>query len=239
MLITTQLTPPRRNEWTAFVVLVVAFYGSVLYLFAHHRPSPESEAATTPGLRQALTQTAPGAAAGAPRNPSGFLDGVVVLGMHRSGTSMITGLLQRLGLHLGPPDTLLGAVAGENDKGFFERIQVINQNDRLMKEQDVNWALNLFSFDHLEALRAALSDKAGLFADGMAALAFYNDPAHAPWAVKDPRLCITLKFWLAFWKTPPAVLFAYRHPLEVAQSLVRRREFGLPRGLHLWMAYNR
>lgn len=84
-----------------------------------------------------------------------------------------------------------------------------------MAAQDVNWALHVFNFDHLEAIRAALSDKQGLFAEGMAALAYYNDPTHAPWAVKDPRLCITLKFWMAFWKTPPAVLFVYRHPIEV------------------------
>lgn len=148
-----------------------------------------------------------------------------------------------------------------------------------MAAQDVNWALHVFNFDHLEAIRAALSDKQRLFAEGMAALAYYNDPAHAPWAVKDPRLCITLKFWMAFWKTPPAVLFVYRHPIEVrvcvrscsfeskgskqpqcmchgahdhlitnnprmsncqvAKSLVRRKEFGPTRGMHLWMAYNR
>lgn len=231
-------TSRRRGVWTAFVVLVVAFYGAVLYLFHQHGPSPSS-----PTLRgQQLDAVAPDDAQAAPTTPHvplGSVDGVAVLGMHRSGTSMITGLLQRMGLDLGGPGTLLGAVRGENDKGFFERIQVINQNDQLMKEQGVNWSLGVFGFDHLEAVRAALSDKTGLFAEGMAALGFYNEPAHSPWAVKDPRLCITLKFWTAFWKTPPAVLIVYRHPLEVAKSLVRRKEFGLSRGLHLWMAYNR
>lgn len=234
-LTTQQNLNHRQSVWAAFIVLMVCFYAGVLYL-SHLAPHPH------PALRQQLSEAATpavDAAAALVHNPPGSVDGVVVLGMHRSGTSMITGLLQRLGLHLGPAPTLLGAVAGENDKGFFERIQVINQNDQLMRAQDVNWALNVFNFDHLEAIRAALSDKRGLFAEGMAALAFYNNPSHAPWAVKDPRLCITLKFWMAFWKTPPAVLIVYRHPIEVAKSLVRRKEFGLTRGLHLWMAYNR
>lgn len=202
----------KRGVWTAFVMLVVAFYGAVIYLFHQHGPSPATP--TLRGQQLDAANAAEAAAAVTPHNPPGSVDGVVVLGMHRSGTSMITGLLQRMGLELGGPGTLLGAVKGENDKGFFERIQVINQNDQLMKEQGVNWSLGVFRFDHLEAIRAALSDKR-LFAEGMAALAFYNDPANAPWAVKDPRLCFTLKFWMAFWKTPPAVLIVYRHPLEV------------------------
>jgi len=82
----------------------------------------------------------------------GSVEGVVVLGMHRSGTSMVTGLLQEMGLHLGEPDDLLRAKEGENDKGFFERHQVVVQNDDIMEEQDVNWSLNLFQFDHLLAL---------------------------------------------------------------------------------------
>lgn len=77
------------------------------------------------------------------------------------------------------------------------------------------------------------------FQDGKAALAYFNDAMNIPWALKDPRLCITLRFWLPFFTTPPAILFVYRHPIEVAQSLVRRKEFGVARGLHLWMAYNR
>lgn len=214
------------------MALIVAFYGALCFLFAHHRPAADS---LSPAMRQQQREadaagpaaadqssSAGTAATGAVHNPPGSVDGVVVLGMHRSGTSMITGLLQRMGLHLGGPGTLLGAVPGENDKGFFERIQVINQNDNLMRDQNVNWALNVFRFDHLKALRAALGDQR-MFAEGMAALAFYNDPAHTPWAVKDPRLCITLKFWMAFWKTPPAVLLLYRHPIEVRPATPQPR----------------
>jgi len=75
---------------------------------------------------------------------------------------------------------------------------------------------------------------------GRDALAYFNDPVNQPWAVKDPRLCFTLRFWLPFWRTPPSVLFVYRHPIEVARFLIQRgKGFELPRALYLWIAYNR
>lgn len=64
--------------------------------------------------------------------------GVVVLGMHRSGTSLLTGLLFRAGLWVGDRwDLIWGASATDNAKGFFERTDVVLQNDYLMKQQKV------------------------------------------------------------------------------------------------------
>lgn len=83
-----------------------------------------------------------------------------------------------------------------------------------------------------------LTDKVD-FNHGRDALAFSNDPANQPWALKDPRLCVTLKFWLPYWTKPPAVLFVYRHPVEVAKSLSRQNEYGGARGIYMWIAHNR
>lgn len=77
------------------------------------------------------------------------------------------------------------------------------------------------------------------FGLGREALAYYNNPIYQPWVVKDPRLCLTLRFWLNFWTTPPAVVLTYRHPVEVAESLARRDNFGMLQGFCLWIAYNR
>jgi hypothetical protein len=52
-------------------------------------------------------------------------------------------------------------------------------------------------------------------------------------------MCITLPTWLKLLNNEPAVLFTYRHPLEVAMSLEKRKkDFGLGHALRLWMAYN-
>ena len=75
------------------------------------------------------------------------------------------------------------------------------------------------------------------------ALVHYNDPSNAPWIMKDPRLCVTFKMWLEILHgAPPAVIFTYRNPLEVARSLQgRERETVelLGDGLKLWIWYNR
>ena len=47
---------------------------------------------------------------------------VVVLGMHRSGTSAVTRGLMVMGVELG--DHLMPPVPDDNEKGFFEEIDV-------------------------------------------------------------------------------------------------------------------
>lgn len=128
------------------VLLAFVLYGAFVYT----RDSAGHAAIDARGQRQSLNLQPK--AGGMWQPTPGSIDGVVVLGMHRSGTSMVTGLLQEMGFHLGEPDDILGAREGENDKGFFERLQVVVQNDKLMKEQDVNWSLNIFNFNHLLAL---------------------------------------------------------------------------------------
>jgi hypothetical protein len=55
----------------------------------------------------------------------------------------------------------------------------------------------------------------------------------------SPRMCITLRSWLPLLNDEPAILFTYRHPLEVADSLQRREQnFSLAQGLRLWIVYN-
>mmetsp|Transcript_13627 Transcript_13627/g.19533 ORF Transcript_13627/g.19533 Transcript_13627/m.19533 type:complete len:228 (+) Transcript_13627:1143-1826(+) len=72
---------------------------------------------------------------------------------------------------------------------------------------------------------------------------FTTIPSNAPWIMKDPRVCVTFKMWLEILHgAPPAVIFTYRNPLEVARSLQgRERETVelLGDGLKLWIWYNR
>ena len=79
---------------------------------------------------------------------------IIILGMHRSGTSMLTGLLSKMGIYLGPNSLLLGAKIGENDKGFYERADVIWINDKMLEKQAINWALMTYKFDPKLALEA-------------------------------------------------------------------------------------
>lgn len=164
--------------------------------------------------------------------------GVIVLGMHRSGTSMLSGLLVTgLGYHTGGP--LIGP-AFDNAKGFFERVDIVLQNDAIMSKQHVDWSQGVTKFDPDKASQQ-IKDGEIKMDRGTKGIDFLNDAGNQPWLQKDPRMCITLKVWIPLLSSPnpPAVLFTYRHPLEVANSLhVRNNGFPLERGLRLWIAYN-
>eukprot|EP00537_Pseudo-nitzschia_pungens_P009087 CAMPEP_0172379810 /NCGR_PEP_ID=MMETSP1060-20121228/70120_1 /TAXON_ID=37318 /ORGANISM="Pseudo-nitzschia pungens, Strain cf. cingulata" /LENGTH=491 /DNA_ID=CAMNT_0013107555 /DNA_START=194 /DNA_END=1669 /DNA_ORIENTATION=+ len=163
-------------------------------------------------------------------------NGFVVLGMHRSGTSMLSGLLHKAaGYTVGGP--LIGGAA-DNERGFFERIDIVLQNDEFMNKQNIWWAANVIKYDWRQALRDKESGRV-TFKEGARGLPFLNNPGNAPWLQKDPRMCITLKTWLALMNNEPAIVFTYRHPLEVAMSINKRDEsISLETGLRLWIVYN-
>jgi hypothetical protein len=163
--------------------------------------------------------------------------GVMVLGMHRSGTSMMSGLLvTSCGYHVG--DHLIHSAA-DNEKGFFERVDIVLQNDEFMRKQHANWAANAINFHWEQALKDKEDGTADFQQYGKPGLEFLNNPGNTPWLQKDPRMCITLKTWLKLMNNEPAIVFTYRHPLEVARSLKRRESsFSLEQGLRLWIVYN-
>ena len=163
-------------------------------------------------------------------------NGFMVLGMHRSGTSMLSGLLViGMGYKTGSP--LIGG-AFDNPKGFFELIPAVLQNDEFMNKQRIYWSVNVIAYDHEKALEDKREGRL-TFKEGKRALAVYNNPDNVPYLQKDPRMCITLKTWLPLLNHEPAVVFTYRHPLEVAMSLKKREEnFTLEHGLRLWIVYN-
>lgn len=163
-------------------------------------------------------------------------NGFMILGMHRSGTSMLGGLLNKsAGYIAGGP---LIRPANDNENGFFERIDIVLQNDEFMGRQHVDWSANVIHYDWEQALRDKESG-AITFKEGNRGLPFLNDPKNAPWMQKDPRMCITLKTWLKLMNNEPAIVFTYRHPLEVAHSLNKRDEsIRVETGLRLWIVYN-
>ena len=166
--------------------------------------------------------------------------GFMVLGMHRSGTSMLAGLLVKgLGYNVGP-EYLLIQPHFDNEKGFFERVDAVLQNDEFMNHQQIDYANNVIAYDHNKALEMKESGVV-TFKQGKRSLSFLNDPSSKPWIQKDPRMCITLRTWLPLLNGTPAIVFSFRHPLEVAKSMEKRdgrNRFPMTRGLRLWIVYN-
>jgi hypothetical protein len=166
--------------------------------------------------------------------------GVIILGMHRSGTSVLGGLINKMGLKTGGP---LIQAAEDNAKGFFERIDVVLQNDNVMKNQRIHYSFHTYKYNALKGLTDILNDmeEGPFFSEGRRGLKFLNDEASFPWMLKDPRLCITFRTWLPLLKFIPSILFTYRHPMDVALSMHKRdfEQFEMSKGLKLWYVYNR
>lgn len=161
--------------------------------------------------------------------------GVIVLGMHRSGTSMLTGAMSlacgyNTGDNLIPPRK-------HNPKGYFERIDVVKQNIQFLKGVPEMNAGKIRKYHG--TINRNHNASIALSRDGQSAVEFFNqDNSTIPWIQKDPRMCLTLKEWLPFIKTKPAILITYRHPLEVGRSIQKRDRKSLSEGLDAWVAYN-
>ncbi len=162
--------------------------------------------------------------------------GAILLGMHRSGTSLLCGLLHlSFGYIVGGP---LLEPASDNEKGFFELSSIVLQNDLFMNEQNVTWKENVMNYDWRQALREKKEGTIDFEKNGIPGMAFLNNASDSPWLQKDPRMCITLKTWLNLMMDEPAIIFTYRHPLEVAMSLKNRDQLPLHFGFRLWIVYN-
>ncbi len=156
---------------------------------------------------------------------------LLVLGMHRSGTSTAARILNLLGCHFAPESLAVGA-NDENPKGFWERLDVVQLNDSMLQAAGAAWHSPL-GFDPL-----ALGDQEAARFASTAGLILRDLDMHRPWFIKDPRLCLTLPLWQPLLEAPLAV-HVLRHPLEVAASLQARNSLPIPVGLALWETHVR
>lgn len=155
---------------------------------------------------------------------------LIVLGMHRSGTSSVAGALALAGA--AAPKRLMPA-ADDNPRGFWESSAVADFNDRLLAQQGSNW-----SDWRAIAARPILADAR---ARVEAADLLHDEFGEAPAIVlKDPRICRLFPFWrqaLAEAGYAAVVISPLRAPSEVAASLVSRNGLGRSHALRLWMRH--
>jgi len=162
---------------------------------------------------------------------------IPVLGMHRSGTSMLTHMLSHMGVDLGSP---LQPPSFDNPKGFWENRFFQAANISLLGQT----GCDVDGFAVPDTLRQTAASLAATEPQGEAfdAIATYIDEifAGSHWGWKDPRTTITLPYWQACFRklgiadVRPIVIL--RHPDACVQSLVKRGDFRnrlLPEGTGL------
>jgi hypothetical protein len=158
-------------------------------------------------------------------------DGVVVLGMHRSGTSLATRLVSLVGPSVCRGDDLLAAHAG-NARGHWESCSMVRLNDALLARLRATWWCPPET-----PPPGATGPLAGLA--GMAEATLLESHPRPPWVWKDPRTCLLLPFWTAVLGWRAAYVLVVRNPLEVCASLASRSAFGPELALALWERYLR
>ncbi len=156
----------------------------------------------------------------------------MVMGMHRSGTSALTGVLSLLGLDLGK--TIMKP-SEENPRGYFENLRITEFNQNLLEELGSSWH-DTFPFSRewwnrqpaigaIPQMRVMIEEEfgeSGLF------------------AIKDPRICRLFPLWreaLEDMGIEICAIIPVRRPAEVAESLKLRHGFSLEKGIFLWMIH--
>ena len=160
---------------------------------------------------------------------------ILVLGMHRSGTSALTRVLNLLGAQLG--SRLMPAVSGNNENGFWENQDAVDINEQLLAGLGRHW------HDVREMPPGWMQSEAAARARVAIEALLRREFAAAPlWALKDPRLCRLAPLWLeALQRLDIAarIVLTVRCPDEVAASLRARDGWAEPLSRLMWLQHMR
>jgi glycosyltransferase involved in cell wall biosynthesis len=158
---------------------------------------------------------------------------VLVVGMHRSGTSALTRLLSLLGADL--PRELMPPAAGDNPTGYWESPRIAALHDELLASAGSSW-------DDVSPLPDSWfsSDAAAVYRDRLLELLERDFADSRLFVVKDPRIARLLPLWqsvLRQFSTEPRYVLIVRNPLEVAASLKVRNGFLPAKSYLLWLSH--
>jgi hypothetical protein len=155
---------------------------------------------------------------------------ICTLGMHRSGTSMVSRMLNLLGVHLGPEERVLTS-REDNPKGFWEYRPFVDINDEILARFGgcwdeppafpPSWWRDPNLADLREKVRHLMTED------------FAVEPL---WGWKDPRACLTLPFWQDLIG-PMRYLVCVRNPCAVVASLARRDGMTGEKADRLWCTH--
>lgn len=158
--------------------------------------------------------------------------GLLVLGMHRSGTSAVGRLLSLLGVdypnHTIGPDEF-------NPSGYWESADLYRLHDQILTRAGSCWddwqPFDRTALDRYDAIGIEHALREFLVREFSDSSFFF---------IKDPRICRLVPLWLdvfGSYDTAPAAIIPVRHPFSVAQSLQRRNGFSLAKSSLIWLRH--
>lgn len=173
-------------------------------------------------------------------------DMVLILGMGRSGTSMLSGVLEIMGVQFG---NHLHGPNEYNPHGHWENAFVVNLNERViaaMQEgQKPDWALRAGGppkyWLHPSSYKKPNNEEAVI--EAITQIIRRDFSALERPALKDPRISILWPIWekaLARTNMKPKIIHIKRNPKAVAKSLYKFHDFKVPeeQAIKLCARYN-
>ncbi len=140
---------------------------------------------------------------------------VVVIGMHRSGTSMVAGILDKLGISMGPNVEANAQQAKHNALGYYEDKSFMALNERILTRSNRGWA------DIPDPLK--LGNACASFRGPALELIQSRMAANEFWGWKDPRTCLTLPTYFGGLDTKHTLIIRVeRSKLAIVKSLLHR-----------------
>jgi hypothetical protein len=157
---------------------------------------------------------------------------ILVVGMHRSGTSAISGSLASMGLELPCPEDRM---VGRSDNPTHNESELLTVlNDHLFEMFGGTWSNPPILPPRWE--RDPRLDRIVKVGVDLVGKAF---PTDKPVVWKDPRICVLLPFWRRILPRIKGAVLVWRSPQAVATSLQARDGLTVQAGCQMWERYNR
>lgn len=157
---------------------------------------------------------------------------VLVVAMHRSGTSALSRTLNLLGCDASPNPMPADEY---NASGYWESRPIYELNEKILSSGGAGWA-EWMEFNP-NWFRSSAMDRYRERAEACIEAEFGKSNL---FVIKDPRLSLLMPFWRAVFDSmgiEPVVIHTLRNPIEVARSLERRNKFLISKGILLWLRY--
>jgi hypothetical protein len=157
---------------------------------------------------------------------------VLVVGMHRSGTSAIARGIAALSVYLG---TDFLDAQPENPTGYWEDKGIVEIDERVLKALNLRWD-DVAPIASAEFRRLRIR----LLQSGAARYVKRTFAPHPLWGFKDPRTIRLLPFWrgvLRKCRADDAYVVAIRNPRSVEASLFRRQSMDAATAQRLWLIH--
>lgn len=151
---------------------------------------------------------------------------VLILGCHRSGTSMLAGLIHCLGIYMG---NNLKPASGKNKSGFFEQIDILHTNEKIMKKYNYNWLS-----ENIPVIR----DESGEADIKKIIKEQFGDSDI--FAVKDPKISRLLPMWISILKSEdiePVFIAIKRDSEKVCKSMYKFRKINKQKSMRIQKRY--